>query len=100
MGFAQGWREWFQAAKVNGAVPVARLEFDSMRLALEMAALGHGIALARTSYAEDLLRARQLRRLFDVRLLATDNLYLTLARGTPADTPAALFRDWLLRPAA
>jgi len=27
-----------------------------MRLALEMAALGHGVTLARTSYAEDLLR--------------------------------------------
>jgi LysR family transcriptional regulator, glycine cleavage system transcriptional activator len=99
IGFAQGWREWFQAAKVKEAVPEARLEFDSMRLALETAALGHGIALARTSYAEDLLRAHQLRRLFDVRLLATDNLYLALARGSPAGTPAALFRDWLLKTA-
>lgn len=96
IGFAEGWREWFQAAKVKDVVPAARLEFDSMRLALETAALGYGIALARTSYAEDLLRARQLRRLFDVRLLATDNLYLALARGTPADTPAAVFRDWLV----
>jgi LysR family glycine cleavage system transcriptional activator len=100
IGFAQGWREWFQAAKVKDAFPAPRLEFDSMRLALETAALGHGVALARTSYSEDLLRARQLKRLFDVRVLATDNLYLNLARGTPADTPAALFRDWLLSPAA
>jgi len=99
IGFAQGWREWFHAAKVKDAVPPARMEFDSMRLALETAALGHGIALARTSYAQDLLRARQLRRLFDVPLMATDNLYLALARGTPADAPAALFRDWLLKSA-
>jgi LysR family glycine cleavage system transcriptional activator len=99
IGFAQGWREWFRAAKVKDVVPVARLEFDSMRLALETAALGHGIALARTSYAADLLRTRQLRRLFDVRLSATDNLYLALARGTPADAPAALFRDWLVKAA-
>jgi LysR family glycine cleavage system transcriptional activator len=99
IGFAQGWREWFQAAKVKEVFPAARLEFDSMRLALETAALGHGIALARTSYAEDLLRARQLKRLFDVRLSASDNLYLAVARGIPADTPAALFRDWLVRAA-
>ena len=97
IGFAQGWREWFQAAKVKEGFPPARLEFDSMRLTLETAALGHGIALARTSYAEDLLRTHQLRRLFDVRLSATDNLHLALARGTPADTPAALLRDWLVR---
>jgi LysR family glycine cleavage system transcriptional activator len=96
IGFAQSWREWFQAAKVKEVFPEPRLEFDSMRLTLEMAALGHGVALARTSYSEDLLRSRQLKRLFDVRLLATDNLYLALARGTPADTPAALFRDWLV----
>jgi LysR family transcriptional regulator, glycine cleavage system transcriptional activator len=95
IGFAQGWREWFQAAKVKDAFPAPRLEFDSMRLTLETAALGHGVALARTSYSEDLLRTRQLRRLFDVRMLASDNLYLALARGTAADTPAALFRDWL-----
>ena len=56
-----------------------------MRLTLETAALGHGVALARTSYPEDLLRTRQLRRLFDVRMLASDNLYLALARGTAAD---------------
>jgi LysR family transcriptional regulator, glycine cleavage system transcriptional activator len=99
IGFAQGWREWFQAAKVKEVFPAARLEFDSMRLALETAALGHGIALARTSYAEDLLRTRQLKRLFDVRLAAADNLYLALARGTSANTPAALFRDWLVRAA-
>ena len=52
--------------------------------------------MRRTSYSEDLLRARQLKRLFDVRLLATDNLYLALAAGTTANTPAALFRDWVV----
>jgi LysR family glycine cleavage system transcriptional activator len=99
IGFAQGWREWFEAARMKDDFPVPRLEFDSMRLTLETAALGHGVALARTSYSEDLLRARQLKRLFDVPLAATDNLYLALPRGTRADTPAGLFRDWLI-PAA
>src|SRR3569833_1353073 len=80
IGFAQGWREWFQAAKLMDA----------------MAAAGHGIALARTRYAEDLMRTHQLKRLFDVRMPATDNLYLAVARGTPGDSPAALFRDWLV----
>jgi LysR family glycine cleavage system transcriptional activator len=96
IGFSQGWKDWFRAAKVKEAVPKAHLEFDSMRLALEASALGHGIALARTSYAEDLLRSRQLRRLFDVRLIASDDIYLALARGTPADAPAAILRNWLL----
>jgi len=95
IGFAQGWREWFRAAKIDEPRK-PHLEFDSMRLTLETAALGHGIALARTSYVADLLRARQLKRLFDVRLSAADNLYLVVSRGLSPDAPAALFRDWLL----
>jgi hypothetical protein len=42
------------------------------------------------------LRARRLRRLFDVELAATDNLYLTHRRGLDATGPAAHFCDWLL----
>lgn len=96
IGFAEGWPHWFRAAKLSGASPRIRLEFDSMRLALETAALGRGVALARTSYVEDLLRQGKLRRLFEVPLAASDNLYLTLAPDAKANAPVAMFRDWLL----
>jgi LysR family transcriptional regulator, glycine cleavage system transcriptional activator len=99
IGFAQGWKHWFAAAGV-ACEPVPGLEFDSMRLALEMAALGHGVSLARTSYAADLLRSGRLRGLFDVRLTAVDNVFITHARGLDPGSPAALFRDWLLGPGA
>jgi LysR family glycine cleavage system transcriptional activator len=96
LGFAQGWKHWFAAAGLTGEPPPARLEFDSMRLALEMAALGHGVALARTSYADDLLRARRLKRLFGITLKAQDNVYLTHSHGLDARSPAGLFANWLL----
>jgi DNA-binding transcriptional LysR family regulator len=67
-----------------------------MRLALEMAALGHGVTLARSSYVEDLLRARRLRPLFNVRIKASDNVYLTLSHGLEANSPAIQFRDWMI----
>jgi DNA-binding transcriptional LysR family regulator len=67
-----------------------------MRVALEMAALGHGVTLARSSYAEELLRARRLKRLFNVRIKATDNVYLTIARGLESNAPAVQLRDWIL----
>ncbi|TLZ39493.1 MAG: LysR family transcriptional regulator, partial [Gammaproteobacteria bacterium] len=67
IGFAEGWRHWFAAAGIDPEPSATRLEFDSMRLALEMAALGHGVALARSSYAEDLLRAGRVKPLFNVR---------------------------------
>jgi LysR family glycine cleavage system transcriptional activator len=96
IGFTQGWTHWFAAAGIEHKPSALSLEFDSMRLALEMAALGHGVALARSSYAEDLLRARRLKPLFDVRLKAIDNVYLTLPHGLAAHSPAVQFRDWIL----
>ena len=96
IGFAQGWSHWFAAAGVEPPRARPGLEFDSMRLALDMAAMGHGVALARSSYADELLRARRLKCLFGVRLKARDNLYLTHAHGLDPASPAALFRDWIL----
>jgi len=96
IGFAEGWRHWFAAAGIDPEPSATRLEFDSMRLALEMAALGHGVALARSSYAEDLLRAGRVKPLFDVRISASDNVYMTLARGLEGSSPAVQFRDWIL----
>jgi LysR family glycine cleavage system transcriptional activator len=95
IGFAEGWKQWFAAAGV-AQEPTASIEFDSMRLALEMATLGHGVALARSSYVEDLLRTRQLKRVLDLELAASDNVFLTHARQLEADAPAARLRDWLL----
>jgi LysR family transcriptional regulator, glycine cleavage system transcriptional activator len=96
IGFAQGWTHWFAAAGVEPGHAGAGLEFDSMRLALDMAALGHGVALARSSYADELLRTRRLKPLFQVRLKARDNVYLTHAHGLDPTSPATLFRDWIL----
>jgi LysR family transcriptional regulator, glycine cleavage system transcriptional activator len=96
IGFAQGWPHWFAAAGIDYEPSPVNIEFDSMRLALEMAALGHGVALARRSYAEDLLRARRLKPLFNVRIKATDNVYLMLAHGLEPNSPAAQFRNWML----
>src|SRR5256885_15476549 len=94
--FAEGWRHWFAAAGIDPEPSATRLEFDSMRLALEMAALGHGVALARSSYAEDLLRTGRVKPLFNVRISASDNVYMTLARGLEGSSPAVQFRDWIL----
>ncbi|MDB6088639.1 MAG: LysR family transcriptional regulator [Gammaproteobacteria bacterium] len=96
VGFAQGWPHWFAAAGIKRESSAVSLEFDSMRLALEMAALGHGVTLARSSYVEDLLRARRLKRLFKVGITATDNVYLTLAHGLGTNSPAVLFREWIV----
>ena len=96
VGFNQGWPHWYAAAGIDDLVPSSMLEFDSMRLALEMAALGCGVCLARSSYADEMLRAGQLKPLFDISLKASDNIFLTHVRGLDAGAPAISFRDWIL----
>lgn len=96
VGFAEGWKHWLGALGLQHETMTFGPECDCMPLTLEMAALGHGVALARSSYAEDFLRSRRLKRLFDVRFAASDNVHLSIARGSDARSPAARFRDWLL----
>lgn len=96
IGFAQGWADWLSAAGIARRPGPRDIEFDSVLLSQEMAALGHGIALARTSFAEDLLRTRRLVAPFALKLKAKDNIYLVHAPGLARRAPAAIFRDWLL----
>ena len=99
VGFAQGWKQWLAVAGLKQEGLTFGPEFDAMPLALEMAAMGHGVTLARSSYVQDLLRARKLKRLFAVTLRSSDNVFLMLPRRPDAGAPAALFRNWILRDA-
>jgi LysR family glycine cleavage system transcriptional activator len=100
IGFAQGWTDWLRAAGMERPVELGDIEFDSVLFSLEMAATGHGVALARTSFVADMLKARRLAAPFRFRLKATDNVYLMHAPGLNRNSPSALFRDWLLRESA
>jgi LysR family glycine cleavage system transcriptional activator len=97
LGFAQGWPQWLAAAGIKRAQRPVDMEFDSMRLALEAAVRGHGVALARSSFARELLREGLLVEPFDIRLPARDEIYLSHAPGIEPGGPAAMLRDWLLQ---
>lgn len=96
IGFSQGWQQWFAESQIKRKIDATDLEFDSVHLCLEAAALGHGIALARSSFVKDDLDKRRLVALRGPRLQARDNIFLTLAHGLSAQAPAAVFRDYLL----
>ncbi len=96
IGFAQGWQHWMAASQIPHKPQATDLEFDSTQLCLEAAALGHGIALARDSFARDYLDSKRLVALRGMRLEAKDNVFLTVALGLSAQAPAAVFRDYLL----
>ena len=96
IGFVQGWSDWLAVAGIKRRPSARDIEFDSVLLSLEMAALGDGVALGRTSFTEDLLRAKRLAAPFKHRLKAIDNVYLVHAPGLAQRSPAGFFKDWLL----
>lgn len=97
IGFAQGWQQWMTESQIKRKTLAAELEFDSTQLCLEAASLGHGIALARSSFVSDYLDAKRLVALPGARLQTKDNVFLTVGLGLNAQAPAAVFRDYLLR---
>ncbi len=96
IGFAQGWSDWLEEAGIERRASPRDIEFDSVLLSQEMAALGHGLALSRSSFAEDLLRSKRLAAPFKLRLKAIDNVYLVHAPNLAPKSPGGLFKDWLL----
>lgn len=96
IGFAQGWQQWLTESQIKRKTQATDLEFDSAQLCLEAASLGHGIALARSSFVTDYLESKRLAPLPGVNLEARDNVFLTVALGLSPRAPAAVFRDYLL----
>ena len=96
IGFLQGWPHWLREASVRRTPLPSDIEFDSMQLSAEMAATGYGVALVRSSYAQDLLDGGRLTPLFDVRLPAKDNIFIVHAPDSGRTSPTARFRDWLM----
>ena len=83
-------------SQVKRKTQASDLEFDSTQLCLEAASLGHGIALARSSFVTDYLDSKRLVALPGASLKARDNVFLTVALGLSTQAPAAVFRDYLL----
>jgi LysR family glycine cleavage system transcriptional activator len=96
IGFAQGWQRWMAESQIKRKTQPGDVEFDSTQLCLEAASLGHGIALARSSFVADYLSGKRLVALRGASLQARDNVFLTVALGLHAQAPAAVFRDYLL----
>jgi LysR family glycine cleavage system transcriptional activator len=96
IGFAQGWQQWMVDSQIKRKTQATDLEFDSVQLCLEAASLGHGIALARSSFVADYLDSKRLVALHGPSLVTKDNVFLTVALGLSPQAPAAVFRDYLL----
>lgn len=96
MGFQQGWAQWLAALGLKRKPLSCDMEFDSMQLSLDMAISGHGIALTRTSYCQDLLASGRLIKPFELSIPAKDNIYLVHTLGMGPTAPAVMLKNWLI----
>jgi LysR family glycine cleavage system transcriptional activator len=96
IGFREGWPQWLKASGVEQKVDAGRgLECDTAVIALELAMLSEGIALARSCFVERLLVTGRLVAPFSLKLPAEEAFYLAVP-AAQSDTEAALtFRHWL-----
>lgn len=90
------WDEWFRAAGISGEkIRDGGPRFNDSTYALQAAARGEGVAMARRSIVgEDFERGR-LRQLFDVALESPYAYWFVSPREAAAMPKVKAFRDWV-----
>lgn len=90
-----GWREWCEAAGLADLDADQGMHFSHSHLALDAAAAGQGIALARRSLVRQDLHFGRLVIPFDVEVDSLLTYWLMTPRGLDLSTAVRCFRSWL-----
>jgi LysR family glycine cleavage system transcriptional activator len=91
------WKEWFDAA----GVPMQEVRetraptFSDSTYALQLAARGEGIALARNSIVYEDLERGALKQLFDIRVPSRERYWFVSPKETAPAPKVKLFREWV-----
>lgn len=93
------WSHWLEAAGAATLKPAKELRFSHSTLALDAAARGQGVALARGSLVLNEMRSGALVRPFDTAIPAGKSYHLVRSRSVPLRPKAQLFYDWLIHEA-
>lgn len=96
IGYEEGWGHWLKQTNHEHIKPSQGFQFDTLVTALEMAALGQGLALGRTSLVEDMIKAGRLVVPFEQKIVTDEAFYLVYTRSQVRHPHAEIFRSWLL----
>lgn len=100
LGYEEGWRKWLRAV---GAPDLAegtrRLQVDNSLLAFQLAANRCGVALARSSLAQEEVTTGRLTYPFEAAVAIDEAFYLVSTPGAQTHPDTGAFRDWLLEAA-
>jgi LysR family glycine cleavage system transcriptional activator len=90
------WRNWLEAAGVEGIDPERGPKFQNTPLALEAAMAGMGVAIANRAFVADHLRDGRLVVPFDHDLSTDSAYYLIYPKQGLQRRSAIAFREWML----
>lgn len=93
------WDTWCRAVGVDIDTRYG-LVFNQGHLVVQAAVDGQGVAITRTSLAQDDIDAGRLVRLFKDNVLASSSYSIVCRKEMAARTKIVAFRDWLLEQAA
>ena len=95
----EGWGFWLKNLGHHNIDPSQGIHFDSLLTAMEMAALGHGIALGRSSVANQMLESGRLIAPFSESTETSESFYLATPSNKPIQAHVQTFNKWLLEQA-
>ncbi|MBD9604366.1 LysR family glycine cleavage system transcriptional activator [Pseudomonas sp. PvR086] len=96
LGYEEGWGYWLKRVGADDVDYSRGLQFDTLISTIRMAELGQGVALARSSVVEDLLKSGQLVAPFNHRIEASESFYLVHEQNEALSPDAAHFSTWLV----
>ncbi|WP_030130662.1 LysR substrate-binding domain-containing protein [Pseudomonas sp. QTF5] len=96
LGYEEGWGYWLKRVGADDVDYSRGLQFDTLISTIRMAELGQGVALARSSVVEDLLKSGQLVAPFSIRIEASESFYLVHEQTEALSPDAANFSTWLV----
>ncbi|GID03133.1 LysR substrate-binding domain-containing protein [Pseudomonas sp. 008] len=96
LGYEEGWGYWLKRVGADDVDYSRGPQFDTLISTIRMAELGQGVALARSSVVEDLLKSGQLVAPFNYRIEASESFYLVHEQNEVLSPDAAHFSTWLV----
>lgn len=100
LGYQEGWGLWLKAAGVQGVDAGQGLQLDNSLTALELARLGGGVALGRSSLAARDLAEGRLVAPFALALASAEGFHLLEPSLGKGHAKAARLVDWITAEAA
>ena len=96
LGYDRGWATWLRAAGADDVDAGGGVHLDTSLMALEMAASGEGVSIARSSLSQPMVDAGRLVAPFDLELPIEEAFHLVATSPAIAHPHAEVFKAWLL----